>query len=95
MPRTTDIILLNGMPEDAILSLAATAERYSEHPLAEAVRSAALIRKLELSEPKDFQAVPGMGVRATVNGSLIAVGNRLMMPVPDSLPITEALEKRG
>jgi Cd2+/Zn2+-exporting ATPase/Cu+-exporting ATPase len=63
----------------SILQLAASAERYSEHPLAEAVRAMAQQRGLELLQPQDFEAVPGLGVRARVNGSLVEVGNRRML----------------
>jgi len=66
-------------PQSAILRLAASAERYSEHPLAEAVREAARERGLELAEPSDFTALPGLGVCATVDGVRVAVGNRRLM----------------
>jgi Cd2+/Zn2+-exporting ATPase/Cu+-exporting ATPase len=56
------------------LRLAASAERYSEHPLAEAVRQAASREKLILYEPQDFQALPGRGVRALVDGRQVQVG---------------------
>ena len=65
--------------QSAILYLAASAERYSEHPLAEAVRAAARKRGLELAEPSDFTALPGLGVRATVDGVRVAVGNRRLI----------------
>ena len=70
---------LNGDPsqtcEESILQLAASAERYSEHPLAEAVRSAARLRGLALLEVQDFEAEPGFGVRAWVDGHVVEVGN--------------------
>jgi Cd2+/Zn2+-exporting ATPase/Cu+-exporting ATPase len=83
-PEITDILsLANGeqgeQPPEEILQLAASAERYSEHPLAEAVRLAALERGLPLLAPKGFEAIPGSGVRATVNGSLIEVGNHRLL----------------
>jgi P-type Cu+ transporter len=59
-----------------ILLTAASAERYSEHPLAEAVRNAARTEGLVLAEPQGFTAVPGVGVKAQVNGSVVAVGSR-------------------
>jgi len=66
-------------PQSAILYLAASAERYSEHPLAEAVREAARERGLALAEPSYFTALPGLGVRATVDGVRVAVGNRRLI----------------
>ena len=61
-PRLTDVIPLNGVTEQQVLALAASAERYSEHPLAEAVRSAARERGLGLDEPTHFEAIPGCGL---------------------------------
>lgn len=58
-----------------ILRLAASAERYSEHPLAEAVRLAASESGLDLVEPVNFESVPGKGVRASLSGHLVLVGN--------------------
>ncbi len=60
----------------AILQLAASAERYSEHPLAQAVRVEAVKRGLELYQPLHFEAIPGLGVRAEVNGRQVSVGSR-------------------
>ena len=79
-PQITDIrSLTNGVPESEVLALAASAERYSEHPLAEAVRVAAQQRGVPVWEPEQFEAIPGLGVRANVNGSDIAVGNSRMI----------------
>ncbi len=78
-PQLTDVIPLNGLPENEILVLAASAERYSEHPLAEAVRAEARRRKIALYEPQAFEAVPGSGVRAQINGSRISVGSHRML----------------
>ncbi len=62
-------------PQSEILRLAASAERYSEHPLAEAVRAEARRRGIALAEPEEFRAVPGLGVSAVVDGALVHVGN--------------------
>jgi Cu+-exporting ATPase len=59
-----------------ILFLSASAERYSEHPLAEAVRIAARQKNLTLVEPQDFVATPGVGVKASVGGQVVEVVNR-------------------
>jgi Cd2+/Zn2+-exporting ATPase/Cu+-exporting ATPase len=59
-----------------ILQLAASAERYSEHPLADAVRDAAHQRGLRLLEPREFAVTPGHGVRAVVDGHRVTVGSR-------------------
>jgi Cd2+/Zn2+-exporting ATPase/Cu+-exporting ATPase len=87
-----------GMPSADVLQLAASAERYSEHPLAEAVRAAAQKRRIDLLEPHDFEAIPGLGVRARVNGSVIAVGNQRFAGQAgqdDLLPSITGLEAKG
>jgi Cd2+/Zn2+-exporting ATPase/Cu+-exporting ATPase len=75
-PQITNVVELNGRTQAEILGLALAAERYSEHPLAEAVRQAGRERGVSLQEAQSFAAVPGMGVEATVNGRCVRVGNR-------------------
>lgn len=94
-PQVTDVVALNGLADTELLSLAASAERYSEHPLAEAVRAVAGERHVPLYEPHDFEAVPGLGVRAKVNGITVVVGNRRMIPSAAALPIAAELEAQG
>ena len=94
-PQVTDVISLDGLPRAEVLRLAASAERYSEHPLAEAVRTLAHNENVALNEPKEFAAVPGHGVRAVINGYRVAVGNRRMIPESESLPLTADLEAQG
>ncbi|MEW5869045.1 MAG: cation-translocating P-type ATPase [Chloroflexota bacterium] len=82
------------------LALAAAAERYSEHPLAEAVRAAAQGRGLSPETPEDFTAIPGLGVRATVRGRRVEVGNRRMLSGDVSLALelaaaAQRLEAQG
>lgn len=57
-----------------LLRLAASVERYSEHPLAEAVRSSAVEHGIRLLEPEGFHMIPGSGVRAKVGGLATSVG---------------------
>jgi len=94
-PQVTDIVSLNGLENGEILQLAASAERYSEHPLAEAVRAAARQQNIALIEPDEFQALPGMGVRARVNERELTIGNRQMIPEAASLPTCIELERQG
>ena len=94
-PQITDVIPLNGLSNSDILTLAASAERYSEHPLAEAVRVAAREDDISLMEPKNFEAIPGMGIRAEVNGSFVSIGNRRLIPSANSLAIAQELEQEG
>ncbi|MBI4391428.1 MAG: cation-translocating P-type ATPase, partial [candidate division NC10 bacterium] len=94
-PRITDVLPVEGISEEELLALAACAERYSEHPLAEAVRLAARERGLALREPEAFEAVPGLGVRARVGGRAVVAGNRRMLPDASPLPEVAALEAQG
>ncbi|MBE7432443.1 MAG: cadmium-translocating P-type ATPase [Anaerolineales bacterium] len=73
-PVVTDIIALNGMNEHTLLSRAASADRYSEHPLADALRRSAHERGLVLSEITDFESHTGKGVQANVDGKKVFVG---------------------
>ncbi|UCG04735.1 MAG: copper-translocating P-type ATPase [Candidatus Heimdallarchaeota archaeon] len=76
-PKVTDtIVLMEDKVEDEILALVASAEKGSEHPLAQAVIETAEERGIDLYEPKDFEAIPGHGIRARINGDIITVGNR-------------------
>lgn len=79
-PAITDVVPLgDDLCADRVLALAATAERYSEHPLAEAVRMAAAERALDLAEPEHFEAIPGAGVRVHFDGETVAVGGRRLL----------------
>ncbi|HEW97233.1 MAG: cation-transporting ATPase PacS [Candidatus Parabeggiatoa sp. nov. 3] len=74
-PSVTDIIVGDaGWDEEAILQLAASAERGSEHPLGEAIVQSALERGLSLAEPQQFEAITGEGIIATVSGKRVALG---------------------
>jgi Cu+-exporting ATPase len=94
-PQITGVIALPGFTETEVLTLAASAERYSEHPLAEAVRHAASVHHLLLEEPEHFEAVPGQGVLACVSGESVAVGNARLIPAGIQLPEALALQAQG
>lgn len=69
----------NPVSEAELLRLVASAEQSSEHPLAQAVVQHAKERGLALAEPTSFEAIPGHGLRATVEGRALLVGNRKLM----------------
>jgi Cu+-exporting ATPase len=73
-PELTDLICQPGFEEDNLLALVAAAEQHSEHPLAEAIVRAAKERSLTLSEPQEFTALPGLGIRALVDGKRVEIG---------------------
>jgi len=78
-PKFFEIVPAVGEDPDALLHLAASAQRGSEHLLGRAVVAKAVEAGLALAEPKDFVALPGRGLRATVAGRAIAIGSRRLM----------------
>ena len=78
-PELTDVLPLGSFDETELLRMAAIADRRSEHPLAEAIVEGARKRGINLGEPDDFNAVPGHGVEATVEGLRVLVGNLKLM----------------
>jgi Cu+-exporting ATPase len=80
-PELTDIVLNEQLSEDneQLLRLAASVEKVSEHPLAQAIVEGAQARKLALVEVKDFEAIPGHGVSAKVEGRHVLIGNLKFM----------------
>jgi Cd2+/Zn2+-exporting ATPase len=102
-PEVTDVIVGDGQPNstDHLLSLAAAVESRSGHPLAQAVVRAAEARGLALPQAGDLEAVGGRGVRSSLDGHLILIGNRRMfeeegMSVPEGLQAAVgSLEREG
>jgi len=94
-PQITDILPLGEQTSDELLRLAASCERYSEHPLAEAVRREAVVHGLALGNPEHFEAVPGQGVRAQIAGRDIAIGNTHLIPQGNSSAHVRALQVQG
>ncbi|WP_157014236.1 heavy metal translocating P-type ATPase [Mesorhizobium xinjiangense] len=78
-PKLTDVVTTDGMSEDALLGLAASLEKGSEHPLAEAIVGAARENDVAIAEVTDFDAVTGKGVQGKVDGRAVALGNSAMM----------------
>ncbi len=78
-PRLTDTLVLNGMSEQELIRLAASLERGSEHPLAEAIIEGALDRNIKPARVSSFEAVTGKGVPGRVARHGVALGNQAMM----------------
>jgi len=78
-PEITDIVNLQVYTEEEILKYAASAEKASEHPLGEAIIKRAGERKIDLQDPKNFKAIEGHGLEATVNGKDVLLGNVKLM----------------
>ncbi len=94
-PQVTNVVLLTDVSRRDALSLAGSAERYSEHPLAEAVRSLALAEGVTIHATQDFRAIPGQGVQAQVEGHKIVIGNRRLFPAAENLEQSKELEALG
>ena len=99
-PVVTDILTYGNLKEESILIDAASAEKSSEHPLAESIIKKAKEMNLSLKEQKDFEAVPGQGLKAVVDGKNINIGNIKLMKslnikLEDSESDVDRLSKEG
>ena len=68
-----------GLSEDGLLGLVASLEKFSEHPLAEAIVAGAKERNVDLVKIEDFESVTGKGVFGTINGKKVVLGNEKML----------------
>jgi len=87
-PAVTDVIAAEGVADDELLRLAASADQPSQHPLAEAIVAAARRRGLVVESPQAFESVPGRGVVATVDGRRVLIGNSRLLE-PDQLTLED------
>ncbi|USG60898.1 heavy metal translocating P-type ATPase [Sneathiella marina] len=78
-PKLTDVIGIDPVTETDLLSAAASLEKGSEHPLAEAIISGAAARQVTMVKPVNFEAITGKGVRGDIGGIIVALGNKAMM----------------
>jgi Cu+-exporting ATPase len=99
-PKLTELIPVEGVKDTELLQAAASLERASEHPLAAAILAAAKEKSIELVAIEGFQSATGKGVRGTLGGKQVAIGNAALMAdlgsSPESLRTkAEALQKEG
>ncbi len=73
-PQLTDFVVTTAHQDNHVLAVVAAVEQQSEHPIAQAIVSAAMERELQIPAIKDFQSITGMGVQATVLGQQIQIG---------------------
>jgi Cu+-exporting ATPase len=78
-PKVTAVVPAGEVEEAELLRLAASLERGSEHPLAAAIVGAAKERGLDLADSGDFDSITGKGVRGTVDGREVALGNQRLL----------------
>jgi Cu+-exporting ATPase len=99
-PRLVTVESVAGMDDTTLLRLAASLERASEHPLAAAIVQGVQERGVQLAEVQDFTSLTGKGVRGTVEGRRVALGNQrlladLSIDVGDGLSRVEQLRGDG
>ena len=78
-PKVTDIVVTNGITEEQLLQLAASAEKGSEHPLGEAIVKNAEEKKIEVKKVDFFKAIPGYGIEVKIDQKEVLLGNKKLM----------------
>ncbi len=78
-PKVTDVIPAEEAEAERLLQLAASAEKGSEHPLGEAIVKEAEALNIEFIKVEGFEAVPGQGIEATIDGTNVLIGNKKLM----------------
>jgi len=91
-PTVTQIVPTPGFSSDAVLAVAAAVERLSEHPLAEAIVTAAEERGLVFTSAANFQASPGLGASAIVDGHSVLIGNQRWLEA-QGVPLNSLLDR--
>jgi P-type Cu+ transporter len=99
-PVLTDVIVESDMGEEEFLRLVGSAEKPSEHPLAQAIVSGIKEKNISLMDPVEFKAIPGYGIKAFVNNQEILIGTRKLMnknkvDIDRALMKMERLENSG
>lgn len=92
-PEVTDILAFNNLDEDEILAIAASLEKLSEHPLAEAIYNYAVEEEIELEQVDSFKAIPGHGVEGIVGKEKYYLGNRKLVKEVAKLDIKKIERK--
>jgi Cu+-exporting ATPase len=78
-PKVTDVVVVNGITENELLQLAASAEKGSEHPLGEAIVKGAEEKGVEFKKLDSFRAIPGHGIEVEIDGNKMLLGNKKLM----------------
>ncbi|HZH59209.1 MAG TPA: heavy metal translocating P-type ATPase [Metabacillus sp.] len=99
-PVLTDVLVEEGFDENHFLQLVGSAEKQSEHPLAQAIVAGIKNRNIELYDVEEFEAIPGYGIKAKVNGQTVLAGTRKLMQkhnitISSQLQTMESLEETG
>jgi heavy metal translocating P-type ATPase len=89
-PKLTEQLIATGLDQKEVLTLVASLERYSKHPLSRAIIAAAKEQGLTLPEARDVSEQPGQGLRGTVSGHQLQITSRNKL-IPQNLPGTDQL----
>ena len=90
-PKVTDIVITENQKMNRILQIAASLEKGSEHPLAEAIMADVKEKSLDIDKTTEFEAISGKGVRGMVNGKIYYLGNRSLMQ-KNNIMVSEGTE---
>ncbi len=93
-PRVTDVVTLGSLDENELLTAVASVERASEHPLAEAIVAESKSRRLLVGQANEFQALPGVGVRARFGSRAWLVGKQSLL-AENGVDVSAAASDRG
>ncbi len=99
-PKLTDVVVAKGVEEASFLSIVASVEKSSEHPLARAIVEGAVAKELEPVPVEQFESMPGYGVKAFVDGQQVLIGTVKLMAqhgvdVSEVTTLKEQLEYKG
>ncbi|MEK9197316.1 heavy metal translocating P-type ATPase [Ureibacillus sp. 179-F W5.1 NHS] len=94
-PELTDVFVVEGMSERLFLSFLGSIERKSEHPLAQAIVQGISKRRIEMRDVREFEAIPGYGVKGIVNQKEVVVGTRKLIEQYniDSFAVVSLMER--
>jgi P-type Cu+ transporter len=94
-PKLMEVVVMEGFDQDNVLKLVGSLEKSSEHPLASAIVKGAEERGITLSTVNDFSSITGKGVKGTVDGKTIALGNKALLTSLgiDFTPLTAPAEQ--
>ncbi len=93
-PRVTEVIAVNGLPQDELLRYAASLEKNSEHPIAAAILDHARAKDVAVPDPEGFEYLVGKGLRGTVRGKSVLLGNARFLN-ESAFPITTAIDHQA
>lgn len=99
-PMLTDVLVEEGYDKKQFLQLVASAEKQSEHPLAQSIVAGIKEKNIELFDVEEFEAIPGYGIKAKVNNQVVLAGTRRLMQqnnikIDYALQTMEELEEKG